>query len=45
VTKTISKEKNCKQKKCLSEKKIAYKTIEVKGKGEMERYTQLNEEF
>ena len=29
----------------MSEKEIADKTIEVKGNGQMERYTQLNAEF
>ena len=45
--KTISMEKKCKKAKWLSEKalQIAVKRREVKGKGEKERYTQLNAEF
>ena len=45
--KTISKKKKCKKAKWLSEKalKIAAKRIEVKSKGEKERYTHLNGEF
>ena len=45
--KTIPKEKKCEKAKRLSEKalQIAVKRREVKGKGEKERYTHLNEEF
>ena len=45
--KTIPKEKKCKKAKQLSEGalQIAVKRREVKGKGEKERYTQLNAEF
>ena len=45
--KTISKKRKCKKAKWLSEKalQIAVKRREVKGKGEKERYTQLNVEF
>ena len=41
--KTISKEKKCKKSKWLSEEalQIAGKRREAKGKGERERYTQL----
>ena len=47
VTKTIPKKKKCKKEKWLSEKalQIAEKRREVKGKGERERYTQLNAEL
>jgi len=47
VIKTISKKKKCKKAKWLSEEalKIAEKRRDVKGKGEKERYTYLNEEF
>ena len=47
VTKTIPKKKRCKKAKWLSEValQIAEKTREMKGKGERERYTQLNAEF
>ena len=46
VTKTTPKEKKCKKAKALSEEalKIAERR-EVKGKGEREKYTQLNAEF
>ena len=46
VIKTIPKDK-CKKAKWLSEEalKIAEKRKDVKGKGEKERYTYLNEEF
>ena len=46
VIKTIPKKKKCKNAKCLSEEalQIAKKRREVKGKGEKERYTQLNAE-
>ena len=45
--KTIPKKKQCKGAKWLSEEalEIAEKRREVKGKGETERYTQLNAEF
>ena len=44
VTKNIPKKKKCKKAKCLSEEvlQIAEKRREAKGKGERERYTQLN---
>ena len=49
MTKTIPKEKECKKAKWLSEEalQIAEKRREVKGKGkgERERYTQMNAEF
>ena len=47
VIKTIPKKKKCKKAKWLSEEalQIAMKRREVKGKGEMERYTHLNAEF
>ena len=47
MTKTISKKKKCKRAKWLSwgGLKIAEKRRDVKGKGERERYTQLNTEF
>jgi len=47
VTKTITKKKKCKKAKWLPEEalQIAEKRREVKGKGEKERYTQLNAEF
>ena len=46
VIKTIPKKKKCKKAKWLSEEalQIAVKS-KVKGKGEKERYTHLNEEF
>ena len=46
VIKTISKKKNCKKAKWLSEEtsQIAVKRREAKGKGEKEIYTHLNEE-
>ena len=45
--KTIPKKKKCKKAKWLSEEalQIAVNRREVKGKGEWERYTQLNAEF
>ena len=45
--KTIPKEKKCKKAKQLSEEalQITEKRIEAKGKGEKERYTQLNAEL
>ena len=47
MTKTITKKKKCKTAKWLSEEalQIAKKRRKKKGKGEMERYTQLNAEF
>ena len=47
VIKTIPKKKKCKKAKRSSEEalQIAEKRREVKGKGEKERYTQLNAEF
>ena len=47
VTKTIPKKKKFKQAKWLSQEalQIAEKRRGVKGKGEKERYTQLNAEF
>ena len=47
VIKTIPKKKKCKKTKWLSEEalQIAEKRRETKGKGEKERYTQLNAEF
>ena len=47
MTKTISKKKNHKKAKWLSEEalQIAEKRREAKGKGERKRYTQLNAEF
>ena len=47
VTKTIPKKKRCKRAKWLSEEglQIAEKRGEAKGKGERERYAQLNVEF
>ena len=47
VINTILKKKKCKKAKWLSEEalQIAVKRREVKGKGEMERYTHLNAEF
>ena len=46
-SKTIPNKKKCKKAKWLSEGAlhIAEKRREVKGKGERERYTQLNAEF
>ena len=46
VTKTSPKKKKCKKAKWLSYEalQIAEKRRKVKGKGEMERYTQLNAE-
>ena len=45
--KTFPKEKKCKKSQWLSEEalQIAEERREVKGKGEMERYAQLNAEF
>ena len=47
VTKTIPKKKKCKKAKWLSEEalQIAEKRKEAKGKGEMERYTHLMQNF
>ena len=47
MTKTIPKKKKCKKAKWLSEEalQIAEKSKEMKGKGEKERYTQLNAGF
>ena len=47
VIKTTPKKKKCKKAKWLSDRalQIAMKRIEVKGKGEKERYTHLNAEF
>ena len=47
VTETTPKKKKCKKAKWLSEEafEIAEKRNEAKGKGERERYTQLNAEF
>ena len=47
MTKTIPKKKKCKKAKWLSEEALqkAEKRREAKGKGERERYTQLNTEF
>ena len=47
VINTIPKKKKCKEAKRFSEEalQIAEKRREVKGKGEKERYTHLNEEF
>ena len=47
VTKTITKKKKCKKANWLSKEalQIAEKWREAKGKGERERYTQLNAEF
>ena len=47
VIKTIPKKKKCKKAKWLSEEglQIAEKRREVKGKGEKERYTHLNEDY
>ena len=47
VTKTIPKKKKCKKAKWFSEEalQIAEKRREAKGKGDRERYTQMNAEF
>ena len=47
VIKNIPKKKKCNKAKWLSEEalQIAEKRVEVKGKGEKERYTYLNAEF
>ena len=43
--KTINKRKKCKKAKWLSEEALKQLRKEVNGKGERERYTQLNAEF
>ena len=47
VTKTITKKEKCKKAKWLPEEalQIAEERREVKGKGEKDRYTQMNAEF
>ena len=47
ATKTIPEKKKYKKAKCLSGEalQVAEKRREVKGRGEKERYTQLNAEF
>ena len=47
MTKTIPKKKKCKKAKWLSEEtlQIVEERRKAKGKGEKERYTQLNAEF
>ena len=47
VTKAIPKKKKCKKAKWLSEEalQISEERRKVKGKGECERYSQLNAEF
>ena len=47
VIKTIPKKKKCKKVKWLSEEalQIAVKKRQMKGKGDQERYTNLNAEF
>ena len=47
MTKTIPKKNKCKQAKWLYEEalQVAEKRREAKGKGERERYTELNAEF
>ncbi|KAF7237696.1 Craniofacial development protein 2 [Varanus komodoensis] len=47
ATKTVPKKKKCKKAKWLSQEalQLAEERREVKGKGEKERYTQLNAEF
>ena len=46
VTKTIPKKRKCKKAKWLSEEALQIaEEREAKGKGERERYTQLNVEF
>ena len=47
MTKTIPRKKKCKKAKWLCEEalQIAVERKEVKGKGERERYTQMNTEF
>ena len=47
VIKIIPKKKKCKEEKWVSEEvlQIAEERREVKGKGEKDRYTQMNAEF
>ena len=47
ASKSIPKKKKCKKAKCLYKEslEIAEKRKEAKGKGERERYTQLNAKF
>ena len=47
VTKTIPKKKKCKKTKCLSVEasQIAEERRDVKGKGEREKFAQLNAKF
>ena len=47
MTKTIPEKKKCKEAKWSSEEalKLAEKRREAKGKGESERYNQMNAEF
>ena len=45
MIKTIPKRKKCKKAKWLSEEALQIVRKEEKGKGEKERYTQLNAEF
>ena len=45
VTKSIPKKKKCKTAKWLFEEALQIAGKEVKGKGERDRYTQLNVEF
>ena len=47
VIKTITKKRNCRKAKWLSEEalQIAVKRRDAKGKGEKERYAHLNAEF
>ena len=47
MTKTILKQRKCRRAKCLSEVALqrAEERREAKGKGERERYTQMNAEF
>ena len=47
MTKIIPKKKKCKKAKWLSEEalQISERIRDMKGKGEKERYTQLNSEF
>ena len=47
MTKTTPEKKKCEEEKWLSEEalQIAEERRDMKGKGEMERYTQLNAEF
>ena len=47
MTKTILKQRKCRRAKCLSEVALqrAEERREAKGKGERERYSQVNAEF